>query len=179
MMLINGTIPPSGVNESCMLLTAPQLASVVTVAKRAELAMPKRTSFPSMFPPECSAVGVRSAPASSGFPADSAQYAQVTPTRKRKAIAAQTAQPWCSEPVIRPRVYVNPEGIAKINTSCRKLERGVGFSKGCALLALKNPPPLVPNSLITSWDATGPCAITCWVICCVLVLPSAEVICSV
>ena len=50
-MLIIGTMPPSGVNESCMLLTAPQLVSVVTVAQSAELAMPKRTSLPSMLPP--------------------------------------------------------------------------------------------------------------------------------
>jgi len=33
---------------------------------------------------------------------------------------------------------------------------GVGFSNGCALFALKKPPPLVPNSLIISCDATGP-----------------------
>jgi hypothetical protein len=55
-MLTSGTRPPSGVNESCMLLTAPHEASVVTVAYSAELAIPKRTSFPSMLPP--------------GFPAD-------------------------------------------------------------------------------------------------------------
>ena len=52
MMLIMGTMPPSGVKESCMPFTAPQLASVVTVANSAELAMPNRTSFPSMFPPD-------------------------------------------------------------------------------------------------------------------------------
>jgi len=52
MMLIKGTMPPSGVKESCMLLTAPQLASVVTAANKAESAIPKRTSFPSMFPPD-------------------------------------------------------------------------------------------------------------------------------
>ena len=46
MMLTSGTRPPSGVNESCQLLIAPQLASVVTVAKSAELAMPKRHSLP-------------------------------------------------------------------------------------------------------------------------------------
>ncbi len=51
MMLTSGTRPPSGVNESCMPLTAPQLASVVTVANSAELAMPNRTSLPSMLPP--------------------------------------------------------------------------------------------------------------------------------
>ena len=32
--LASGTIPPSGVKESCMQLTAPQLASVVTVANK-------------------------------------------------------------------------------------------------------------------------------------------------
>ena len=36
--------------------TAPQLASVVTVAKSAELAMPKRVSLPSMLPPDCIAL---------------------------------------------------------------------------------------------------------------------------
>ena len=41
-----------------MELTAPQLASVVTVAKSAELAMPKRTSLPSMLPPDCVSGGV-------------------------------------------------------------------------------------------------------------------------
>ena len=50
-MLASGTRPPSGVNESCQPLIAPQLASVVTVAKSAVLAMPNRTSFPSMLPP--------------------------------------------------------------------------------------------------------------------------------
>ena len=56
-MLNNGTKPPIGVKESCMELTAPQEASVVTVAKSAELAMPKRVSLPSMFPPACELVG--------------------------------------------------------------------------------------------------------------------------
>src|SRR4029077_14438226 len=54
----------------------------------------------------------------------------------------------------------------------KKLENGVGFSNGCALLALKNPPPLVPKSLMISCDATGPCAITCSVTTCCCGLPS-------
>ena len=37
MMLVSGTMPPSGVKLSCMPLTAPQLASVVMVAKSAAL----------------------------------------------------------------------------------------------------------------------------------------------
>ncbi len=55
-MLTSGTAPPSGVKLSCMALTAPHEASVVTVANKAELAMPKRTSLPSMLPPDCSAL---------------------------------------------------------------------------------------------------------------------------
>jgi len=43
----------------------------------------------------------------------------------------------------------------------RKFVRAVAFSKGWAELALKKPPPLVPSSLMASWPATGPSAITC------------------
>ena len=50
-MLISGIMPPSAVKESCMALTAPHEASVVTTANRAEPTMPKRTSLPSMLPP--------------------------------------------------------------------------------------------------------------------------------
>ncbi len=55
-------MPPSGVNESCMPLTAPQLASVVVVAKSAVDAIPKRTSLPSMLPPGCMALVCWSTP---------------------------------------------------------------------------------------------------------------------
>ncbi len=48
---------------------------MVTVAKSAELAMPKRTSLPSMLPPACEALAAAStwAAAKAGLPADSAQ----------------------------------------------------------------------------------------------------------
>ncbi len=42
-----------------------------------------------------------------------------------------------------------------------RLENPVGFSNGCAELTLKNPPPLVPSSLIASCPATGPIASIC------------------
>src|SRR5579872_4244896 len=94
MMLTSGTIPPSGVNESCQLLIAPQLASVVTVANSAELAIPKRTSFPSVLPPDCKGVSACDTVAGyNGFPRASAQYATVTPHKNRIAIADQTAHP--------------------------------------------------------------------------------------
>src|SRR6202789_836538 len=73
MMFTSGTMPPSGVNESCIAFTAPQLASVVTVAYNAEFVMPKRTSLPSMFPPGCCALAVWSTPSSRGSPRASAE----------------------------------------------------------------------------------------------------------
>ena len=41
-----------GVKESCIAFTEPLDAAVVAVAHSAELAMPKRTSLPSMLPPD-------------------------------------------------------------------------------------------------------------------------------
>ena len=46
----------------------------------------------------------------------------------------------------------------KIST---QLVHAVGFSNGCAELALKKPPPLVPSSLMASWLATGPPVMVC------------------
>ena len=57
-MFIIGIMPPIGVKLSCMPLTAPQEASVVKVANNAVLAMPKRTSLPSMLPPAWSELAV-------------------------------------------------------------------------------------------------------------------------
>ncbi len=48
-----------------------------------------------------------------------------------------------------------------MSTISNRLVNGVGFSNGCALLALKKPPPLVPSSLMASCDATGPSASIC------------------
>ena len=57
---------------------------------------------------------------------------------------------------MRPKV----RGSEKLITSSRKISNQlvqvVGFSNGCAELALKKPPPLVPSSLMASWLATGP-----------------------
>ena len=44
----------------------------------------------------------------------------------------------------------------------RMLVQALGFSNGCAALALKKPPPLVPSSLMISWLATGPIEMTCF-----------------
>ena len=57
-----GTNPPIGVMESCTLLTAPVDVPVVADANKAEAAIPKRVSLPSMLPPDCEAVGAASIP---------------------------------------------------------------------------------------------------------------------
>ena len=44
---------------------------------------------------------------------------------------------------------------------CTKFDSAVGFSKGCAALALKKPPPLVPSILMAICEATGPTAMVC------------------
>ena len=49
-----------------------------------------------------------------------------------------------------------------------RLVTGLGFSKGWAALALKNPPPLLPRCFMDSRLATGPLGISC-------VLPSRVV----
>ena len=49
--MIIGIMPPSGVKLSCIELTEPLDAAVVVTAHRLELAMPKRTSLPSMLAP--------------------------------------------------------------------------------------------------------------------------------
>ena len=99
-MLNSGTKPPSAVKESCMELTAPQEASVVTVANRAELKMPKRTSLPSMLP---SAGGDAELLVNRDCPPASAHQHSSTPARNRIIIAAQTDQPCAWFFVMRPR----------------------------------------------------------------------------
>ena len=64
-------------------------------------------------------------------------------------------------PTIRPKQNTRPAGIRKIDSIWTKFDSGVGFSKGCAELALKKPPPLVPSILIASCEATGPIAMDC------------------
>jgi hypothetical protein len=61
---------------------------------------------------------------------------------------------------MRPKQLVKAAPSAKINTNSTRLLSGVGFSKGCAELALKKPPPSPLKSLMASCVATGPRAMT-------------------
>ena len=86
-MFTSGTRPPSGMNESCIELTAPHDVSVVTVANSAEAATPKRHSFPSMFPPADAEVMHDRIARRFGPVRD------VKPTKNMIAIAAKIAHP--------------------------------------------------------------------------------------
>src|SRR5665647_3143896 len=88
-MLNMGTSPPRGVKESCIEFTAPHEASVVTVANKAELKIPKRTSLPSILPAAWSTPRA----ASRGLPEDSAPQQISAPTRNSRNMAAHTDQP--------------------------------------------------------------------------------------
>ena len=64
--------------------------------------------------------------------------------------------PCRSDPTMRPKQFVNAAPSANMSTISARFVSGVGFSKGCAELALKNPPPSPLKSLIASCVATGP-----------------------
>ena len=63
---------------------------------------------------------------------------------------------------MRPNIEVRPAPRVKMATIWMRLASAVGFSNGCAELALKKPPPLVPSILIASCEATGPSAMVCF-----------------
>ena len=51
--------------------------------------------------------------------------------------------------------------MARMSQISSAFVRPFEFSNGIAELTLKNPPPLVPSSLIASCEATGPRASVC------------------
>ena len=77
-------------------------------------------------------------------------------------MAPKMAQPCRSSPTMRPKTLVSAAPMTKISSICTRLLSAVGFSYGCAELALKKPPPFVPSILMASCEAAGPCAIVCF-----------------
>src|SRR5215831_9269645 len=73
-------------------------------------------------------------------------------------MTARIAQPWRWLPTMLPNTLVSAAPSEKIEIICTKLDSAVGFSNGCAALALKKPPPLVPSILMAICEATGPTA---------------------
>ena len=98
--------PASGVRLSWAAFTAPHEVSVVVVAQRIELAMPKRTSLPSMLPPGWAAVAVCVAPARVrfGLPFCSEMYMTVMLMITSAMAAANSAHPCFWSPAKRPNV---------------------------------------------------------------------------
>jgi hypothetical protein len=62
---------------------------------------------------------------------------------------------------VRPKQLVKAAPSTKISSNSAKLVSGLGFSNGCAELALKKPPPSPLKSLMASCEATGPRAMVC------------------
>ena len=89
-------------------------------------------------------------------PASSAAVIAASDTTKKIAMVATIAMPCRTSPTILPNARGRLNGITSIRKTSKRLVHGVGFSNGCAAFALKNPPPLVPSSLIASCEATGP-----------------------
>ena len=78
------------------------------------------------------------------------------------AIVISRARPCRQLPTMRPNANTKATGRTSWLQFCNMFDQTLGFSKGCAELALKKPPPLSPTSLIASWLATGPSAMTCF-----------------
>jgi hypothetical protein len=81
-------MPPSGVSESCIELTAPQEVPAVADANIEVPASPKRVSFPSMLMPCTPSF------ATSGLPPLSAQYKVPIAMIRMASMTARRAHPW-------------------------------------------------------------------------------------
>ncbi len=155
-MLISGIMPPSAVKLSCIALTAPargrggddreeraggdaeaDLLALHVAARHAELVQ--------------HGVARGLLPIGDG---DAGEEDRQHRREDRPALALVAHR--------LAKVQVRPKPITKIDSICTRLVSAVGFSKGCALLALKKPPPLVPSILIASCEATGPSTIDCF-----------------
>ena len=135
-----------------MALTAPVLVPVVTAANSAAAPAPKRTSLPSMLPSAWSTPAGKS-----GLPPASPAIATTAPDdehaghrREDRPALALVAAP-CGR-----TCRSAPNGMTRMANISSQLVSGVGFSNGCAELALKKPPPLVPSSLIDLLRGDGP-----------------------
>ncbi|MMZ62056.1 hypothetical protein D1872_242420 [compost metagenome] len=118
-----GTMPPSGVNDSCILLTEPVVAAVVTAVNSADSEMPSRTSLPSMFP-------WMPAASSAGTPRYSDTNTVVSITRNSALIAANKAHPCFLLFAMMPKAYTSAVGSSIIQTMCTRLAKAVGVSNG-------------------------------------------------
>ena len=147
----------SGMKLSCMALTAPSEEAVATSANSADW---RRRNAPPCLP--CCRrllqsravvdVAWRQGRIGAGFRSIDAGDAG----QEQHRHDANSAHPWRSSPTMRPKVLVSAAPSRKISSISTRFVSAVGFSNGCAELALKKPPPSPLNSLIASCEATGP-----------------------
>ena len=112
-MFTSGTIPPIGVNESCIEFTAPHDAAVVITANRGRVRNPETCLLALKVSADNCLIDRLG---KIGLPAASAEYAIKTPARNNTDIAPNTAHPCPCEPIIIPSMYVSPAGIRKISS---------------------------------------------------------------
>ena len=149
-----GTSPPSG----CVRIVrfrvdgAAGRTAVVTVARASSRRCRNGLSFLSMLPADAS-----SRPPSDGSGSRAARRrCRRRPRQKRSAIAAKTAQPCRSEPVILPSVLVGRPPIAKDqHTSGRSSFRASGFVRMRGV-GVEEAAAVSAELLMASGEATGP-----------------------
>ena len=150
-MLISGTMPPSAVKQSCMALTAPHEAAVVMTANRARVDDAEADLLAlhvAAGQAECveRVVAVRLGP-----------VADATPPMKMIAHDGEDGPALALVADHAAEQLVSAAEISKDRNHLHEIRHSaVGFSNGCAALAFKKPPPLVPSILIAICDATGP-----------------------
>jgi len=89
------------------------------------------------------------------------QTARPVESTDMASMVQKTMAPNLRRPVKGPTMKTMLTGIRQIARVCRKLDSGVGFSSGTALLGPYQPPPLLPSCLIATIGATGPSGIFC------------------
>ena len=107
-----------------------------------------------MLAPAASAAGLFALASENQMIASDAAHSRlITPSR---------TYPCLGLPTSLPNARVRLTGITRIRNSSIRFVQALGFSNGCAELALRMPPPLVPSSLIASWLAAGARAMVLW-----------------
>ena len=111
-----------------MVFTEPVEVPVVDTANSAEAASPNRTSLPSIAAP----ANVVAVPP----PASSAHVAVATAPSHSTAITVTTATPCRVLATIRPNMRGRLNGMTSSRKISNRLIHALGFSNGCAELAL-------------------------------------------
>src|SRR5581483_4691952 len=140
--------PPNGVSESWKQFTDPVDVTVVDAANKEQPGVPNRTSVPSAAP--CASCGA--------IPACWNSKKLIPPTAASQIITmtATSTKPCRLSLTILPNVRGSANAVSSRRKISNQLVNAFGLSNGCDELALKKPPPLLPASLMTSCEATGP-----------------------